>query len=62
MKVCATRLFKAFKQIYEVTHNEFENYSGILRRYVHCFPKGAANQQTQKIKDDKRTRKPLLYM
>ena len=64
-KDCATSLLKAFKQIYEVTHNEFENYADMLRRYVQCFSKSAANQQTQKIKDDKRTatnRKPLFYM
>ena len=57
MKVCATRLLKAFTQIYEVTHNEFENYSCILHCYVHCFSEGSANQQTQKIKDKATNRK-----
>ena len=54
-KDCINRLLKAFKQIYEVIQYEFENPSGILRRYANCFSKGAANQQTQKIKDDKRS-------
>ena len=54
-KDCINRLLKAFKQIYKVTQYEFENPSGILRRYGNCFSKGAAHQQTQKIKDDKRS-------
>ena len=32
-KDCDNRLLKAFKQIYEVTHYEFENSAKILRRY-----------------------------
>ena len=58
-KSCATRLMKAFTEIYESNYSFLDDsiVSDMLQRFINCFSKGYANMQTEQIKIDKNNRK-----
>ena len=55
-KCCNTVFFQAFKLIYESTGSEFDNIDKIIRRFVNCFFKTFAKNESEKFKaeNDKR--------
>jgi hypothetical protein len=59
MKSCATRLVKAFKEIYDSSFSFLDDalVRDVMQRFTNCFSKGYANMQTEKIKIDKNNRK-----
>ena len=51
---CCTKIFlQGFRIIYQSSGCEFEKSDKILRRFVNCFFKAFAKDQTDKMKKDK---------
>ena len=51
-KCCSKVFLEAYRHIYEVCGYEFENISGIIRRFNNTFFKGFAKKETDNIKKD----------
>jgi hypothetical protein len=49
-KCCNTVFLQAFKLIYESTGYEFDNIDKIIRRFVNCFFKTFAKNESEKLK------------
>lgn len=52
-KNCATKLIKAFHEIYESSLLDIENINSVNRRFVNTFLKGEVNKISDKIKAEK---------
>ena len=52
-KCCSKIIFQAFQYIYESSGYEFPNVESILKRFINCFYKGNAKDETDRIRADK---------
>ena len=55
-KCCNTVFLQAFKLIYQSTSYEFDNIDKIIRRFVNCFFKTFAKNESEKLKAENDTR------
>ena len=53
-KCCGKVFLEAYEEIYHTTDYEFDNISGINRRFSNCFFKAFAKKESSKIKSDER--------
>ena len=52
-KYCSKIFFQAFQYIYESSGYEFPNVESILKRFINCFFKGYAKDETDRIRAEK---------
>ena len=52
-KCCSKIIFQSFQYIYESSGYEFPNVVSILKRFINCFFKGYAKDETDRIRADK---------
>ena len=55
-KNCATKLLKAFHEIYESSLLEIDNINSVTRRFANTFFKGEVNKVTDKLKAGKKNK------
>ena len=59
-KCCIKRVMIALKIINESSHYYFDHIRSILNRYINTFTKGFVKKETEKVKVDKKKKKPPL--